>query len=203
MKKSRVKELASQRFQGLNVLTKKESTGVCFIGKRMMPSFLQQYITLSSGQFIDIDTGKVLGEHRGKELYTLGQKAKIGSQKQKYFVASKSRDSNDILVATGPLHPSLYDNEVFTSLADFSWVSGQPPPQLMNSGALKLSCKARYRDPMSSCEVALDRTKARIHVKFEHPVKSIAPGQVVALYDGEECLGGGFVLEKVNTCNHE
>lgn len=72
MLKTEVKSIARDRFANLRVLDKRESTGVCFIGERNMSQFLDQYISLRPGKFIDIDSGAVVGTHNGKELYTLG-----------------------------------------------------------------------------------------------------------------------------------
>ena len=76
--KSQVKQIAAKYFKGLNVLSKKESMGICFIGPRSFPEFLGSYISLTAGDFIDWDTGRVVGKHSGKEVYTIGQGAKIG-----------------------------------------------------------------------------------------------------------------------------
>ena len=78
--KPQVKEIATKYFKGLNVLTKKESMGICFIGPRSFPEFLSSYITLTPGHFVDWDTRKIVGRHHGKEMYTIGQKAKIGGE---------------------------------------------------------------------------------------------------------------------------
>lgn len=80
MLKSEVREVAAQVFKGLDVLVKKESMGICFIGRRSFPNFLGQYFTLTPGNFIDWDTGLVLGRHDGMEALTKGQGARIGGE---------------------------------------------------------------------------------------------------------------------------
>ena len=86
--KHQVRQLAMQspRLQGLSILTKPESMGVCFIGKRSMPEFLSNYIPLTPGRFIDVDTGCEVGRHEGKEALTIGQGARIGGCRDKYFI---------------------------------------------------------------------------------------------------------------------
>jgi tRNA (5-methylaminomethyl-2-thiouridylate)-methyltransferase len=115
-KKNEVRLMAAERLKGLAVLTKKESMGVCFIGKRSMPTFLSNYMKLTPGRFIDLDTGKILGRHEGKEALTIGQGAKIGGSREKYFIVpgssytSNKEDSivGDVYVCMGSNHPSLY-----------------------------------------------------------------------------------------------
>lgn len=85
--KRQVKEIAGQI--GLNNIAKKiESTGLCFVGKRTFQSFIAEFIEDKPGQFVDIDTGKVLGEHRGIHHWTLGQRTKMWGTKG-YFVYKK------------------------------------------------------------------------------------------------------------------
>ena len=79
--KSDVRAIAAKYFEGLEVLSKKESMGICFIGRRSFPEFLSSYIYLTRGNFIDWETGRVVGTHQGKETYTKGQGAKIGGSK--------------------------------------------------------------------------------------------------------------------------
>ena len=79
--KSDVRAIAAKYFEGLEILSKKESMGICFIGRRSFPGFLSSYICLTRGNFIDWETGRVVGTHQGKETYTKGQGAKIGGSK--------------------------------------------------------------------------------------------------------------------------
>ena len=83
--KSNVKEIAAKHFKGLDVVSKKESMGICFIGPRSFPEFLKSYISLTPGNFVDWDTRQIVGSHQGKEVYTLGQKARIGGIKYRHF----------------------------------------------------------------------------------------------------------------------
>ena len=76
--KTQVRLIASEVFEGLDVLSKKESMGICFIGRRLFPDFLGEYFPLTRGNYIDWDTGQVVGQHRGKEALTIGQGARIG-----------------------------------------------------------------------------------------------------------------------------
>lgn len=193
MTKSAVRDLVSQKLKDLKVLTKRESTGLCFIGERDMSSFLQNYINFTKGNFVDIQTNAILGEHRGKELYTIGQKAKIKNQKDKYYVVKKDSCSSNVYVALGASNPALYTDQVFLKLDEFVWISGiLPSEEILASG--ELSAKVRYRDPMVPCKLRMISVKL-LDVKFNFPIIQVAPGQVVAIYYKDICLGGGIVYE--------
>jgi tRNA U34 2-thiouridine synthase MnmA/TrmU len=115
--------------QCVEVLSKKESMGLCFVGKRQesFGSFLSKYIDLTPGRFIDASTGAVLGTHEGSQGFTIGQKANIHSQKHKYYVVSKgavpglSLEPGDVLVAEGRAHPLLFTDRVVVDLSRFQW----------------------------------------------------------------------------------
>jgi len=125
--KKDIYKLMSDKLDGLNVLTKRESMGVCFIGKRDLPTFLSNYITLTPGRFIDIDTGEILGFHKGKEIYTIGQGAKISGRKDKYFVVKRIKNSHDIFVAIGQEHPALFNDSLTVNGKSICWISGTLP----------------------------------------------------------------------------
>lgn len=76
--------------------------------------------------FVDVDTGKVLGRHVGKEVYTIGQKARIGSQSDKYYVVARGESSQDtaVYVGKGANHPALFSDYLLADLALFTWTSG-------------------------------------------------------------------------------
>jgi tRNA U34 2-thiouridine synthase MnmA/TrmU len=204
--KSQVRDLVREPFQGLNVLSKAESMGVCFIGKRKFSQFLGQYISLTPGRFVDIDTGRVLGTHSGKELLTAGQGARIGGVSAKYFVVASDADAcssdglvkseGDVFVAKGTDHPSLFSNCLHVDRNEFSWVSGCVPGELLfEGGTLRgVQCKSRYNQNLQNCSVL--RKDNRLIVSFELAQRSIAPGQICTLYDGDICLGGGTILAR-------
>ena len=145
--KHQVRQIAMQspRLQGLSILTKPESMGVCFIGKRSMPEFLSNYIPLTSGRFIDVDTGREVGRHEGKEALTIGQGARIGGCRDKYFIVTHGHGGHgtghgslggvkggplgpgDVWVARGTHHPALFSTFLVVRNDEFSWVSGELP----------------------------------------------------------------------------
>jgi len=210
--KADVKAIGQEQFQGLGVLTKPESMGLCFVGKRDMRSFLGAYLALTPGRFIDYDTGAAVGSHEGKELFTVGQGARISGVTDRYFVTfaedgaaapQAGPQPGDVFVVRGAAHPRLLSKSCTLHGADVSWVAGQPPPSgwleeggrgLGSSGGL-LSCKSRYNQPPETCRVTSEPGPGGelLHVHFDAPVRAITRGQVLALYHGDVCLGGGVI----------
>lgn len=209
--KSQVRELASE--EQLPNASRRSSTGICFIGKRPFASFLAEYITLKDGLFVDVDSflcgespPHQIGRHNGMQLYTLGQRARIGGQSEAWYVAGKDRVKGDVYIAKGWGHRALYT--LSACVNDFFWVSGEPPVTLITGNTLQLSCKARYNEDPSPCRVhfgldgvepsslfpmpeSLSVPPHQLHVHFRNPLRAVTPRQALVLYDGDVCLGGG------------
>ena len=110
-----IKEMA--KTIGLDKISqKKESMGICFVGKRNngFAKFLQEYIKPTPGSFVDIETYKVIGQHPGIQYYTIGQGAKIANQKDKFYVTEKDVNTNTVYVCSGFTHPALFSENFFT-----------------------------------------------------------------------------------------
>ena len=203
--KLEVRKIADEPFRGLSILSKKESMGVCFIGKRNLKDFLGQYIDFTPGRFIDADTNRIVGQHDGAEVYTTGQGARIGGVKDKYFVVGSS-GGGDLHVVSSPSHPLLMSKQLVIEEEKFSWVTGSMPASLECAEGGKLRCKykARYRQEPECCEVEVTTTSSNkeesgqrlIIVTFDNPQRAITVGQVLALYNDDECLGGGIITGK-------
>ncbi|MGQ0658226.1 MAG: tRNA 2-thiouridine(34) synthase MnmA [Chromatiales bacterium] len=188
LRKYQVRKLAAQA--GLGVHDKKDSTGICFIGERPFREFLSRYLPARPGP-IETPEGRVIGKHQGALYYTLGQREGLriggvrGATEEPWYVVDKDVGNNRLIVAQGHDHPLLFSHRL--TACELSWVSGTGP-------ALPLRCTARtrYRQPDQSCTVkAVDGE--RCVVEFDAPQRAVAPGQSVALYDGEACLGGGII----------
>lgn len=141
----------------LPVAAKKDSMGVCFIGKRNFGSFLQQYLKVHPGLFRDTD-GTVLGRHKSFEQYTIGQNAAISGQTTKYYVYDKDPVTYDIYVCPGRHHPALLHDDIYTT--HVNWIQGTPPAalQLCSGGAacsepVTLSYRIRSMEARRSCTV--------------------------------------------------
>ena len=123
MLKSEVREIA--RKEGLATAEKKDSTGICFIGKRNFKPFLAQYLTPKKGNFETLD-GKIVGSHDGAVFYTIGQRKGmgLGGEGDAWFVVGKDIQRNIVFVERGKDHPALFSQELTTK--DLTWVKDEP-----------------------------------------------------------------------------
>ena len=188
MNKTEVRALA--RELGLPVANKKDSTGICFIGERPFREFLNRYLPTHPGP-IKRDDGKVIGEHMGLSFYTLGQRKGIGiggsreGSGKPWFVARKDLKTNMLWVVQGHDHPWLKTDAL--RAVHTSWVAGTPP-RLEDA----VTVKTRYRAPDGSCRIAAAAGDT-IELIFPEPQWAATPGQSAVLYQGDVCLGGGFI----------
>lgn len=186
LEKKEVRELARQ----FNLATseKKDSTGICFIGERHFRTFLSQYIGTQPGNFETLE-GKVVGQHQGVALYTLGQRKGmgIGGPGSAWFVVGKDVERRVVYVAQGANHPALYCDELVAH--ELSWVTGPP-----KSFPFKCQSKVRYRQIDQPCEIQ-SIEKGIAHVTFPFPQRAVTPGQSIVFYDGPVCLGGGVIVK--------
>lgn len=184
LQKSEVRRIAVEH--GLPTAAKKDSVGICFIGKRDFKPFVSQYIPYAPGNFETCE-GEVVGRHDGVAYYTLGQRRGlgIGGAGDAWFVVRKDPARNVVIVAQGSDHPDLYRTEL--TATDISWVAGTIP-----SASFRCTAKIRYRQPDAACMVTQceDGTLA---VVFDQPQKAITARQSIVFYDGVECLGGAMI----------
>ena len=175
---------------GLPVHSKKDSTGICFIGERNFREFLSEYIPPEPGEIRTVE-GAVIGQHDGLQFYTLGQRQGLGIggvrgfPEEPWYVVHKDSESNVLYVGQGHEHPWLQSARL--EAAELSWVSGIRP-----AADRQLTAKVRYRQRDQACSVESCDAK-RLVLRFESPQRAVTPGQSVVLYDGEECLGGGII----------
>lgn len=180
---------------GLPNATKKDSTGICFIGERPFREFLNRYLPTQPGPILT-EMGKKLGEHHGLSFYTLGQRKGLGIGGVKghqladgtgpvWYVARKDMASNTLYVVEGHDHPWLLSDQL--NAGQVSWVSGQAPL----SG--QYAAKTRYRQQDSVCRLLTGGDLNSFGLSFEQPQWAVTPGQSAVLYDGDVCLGGGII----------
>ena len=184
MEKGEVRRLAAEA--KLPTATKKDSTGICFIGERPFRAFLQQYLPTEPGDMVTPE-GKKVGSHVGLMFYTLGQRKGlgIGGAGEPWFVAGKNLKSNQLIVVQGHDHPLLYSNSLTMNDLSFT-LPERPAPG-------RYSCKTRYRMADAPCQLRyLDEDTAELI--FDEPQWAVTPGQSAVLYDGDICLGGGVIM---------
>jgi len=187
--KPEVRQLA-KKF-GLATATKKESMGICFVGKVGIKEFLQQYITAKPGKIIN-QAGKVIGEHDGAIFYTIGQRhgLDVGGGLP-YYVTAKDMKKNEVYVTTNLDDKNLWSKTI--TLGDLHWINGEPKLQ----GAT-LQVRTRHRAPLIKATLQLvpksaKTNKPTLQLVLQNEVRAVTPGQSVVMYDGSHVLGGGII----------
>ncbi|EPQ57770.1 tRNA 5-methylaminomethyl-2-thiouridylate-methyltransferase [Gloeophyllum trabeum ATCC 11539] len=183
----------AKRF-GLPTAERAESMGICFVGeKRKFSEFVSQYVPPKPGDIVDLETGKVVGQHQGLWTYTIGQGAKIRGLPEKAFVAKKDPKSNVVYVVPGSDHPALY-SDVMT-VKDFEWIwPDSPPLAVFEPDGFR--ARVKYRYVMEDVPATICRTdESKMRVTFDQPQKAVTPGQIAAVYHGDWCLGCGLIEE--------
>jgi tRNA-specific 2-thiouridylase len=179
--KAEVRSIAKKL--GLATAEKKDSQGICFVGKVGIREFLSQFVTTEPGKIKNQD-GKVIGEHDGAIFYTIGQRhgLDVGGGLP-YYVTSKDMKNNEVYVTTNLDDDKLW-KDVLT-LAGLHWINGGPDPNK------KYQVRTRYRAPLVECTVEISNDKAA--VSLAEKVRAITSGQSAVIYDGGRVAGGGIV----------
>lgn len=177
--KPEVRELA-KKF-GLVTATKKESMGICFVGKVGIREFLQQYVTTKPGDIIN-QKGQLVGQHDGAIFYTIGQRQGLhvggGSP---YYVTGKDMQKNEVYVTTDLQDAKLWHKKI--TLTNAHWINDPP------KAGKAYQVRTRHRAELIDCSVDEDDV-----LELEDEVRALTPGQSAVLYDGDRVLGGGVVI---------
>jgi tRNA-uridine 2-sulfurtransferase len=186
LEKSRVREIAKEA--NLATATKKDSTGICFIGERNFKEFLGQYLPAQPGNMETMD-GEVKGRHDGLMYHTIGQRhgLGIGGSGEPWFAIGKDLKRNILYVGQGFHNEMLYSDSIIAD--NVSWVSDREKP-----AEFTCTAKFRYRQEDSKVTVKI-MDDNKVKVIFDEPIRAVTPGQAVVFYNGDECLGGGTIDE--------
>lgn len=189
--KPEVRELATKF--GLPTAEKKDSQGLCFIGKVDMKDFLEHFINKQEGNVLNTK-GEVIGRHDGAVFFAIGQRhgfeiTKKSSEEPRYFVVSKDMKANTITVASKDQEAESVYSKKEIYIKDFHFISGSCPTL-----PHKTEVRIRYRQEKQVCTIMKDGDLYK--VVFEAPQDGISVGQSAVFYDGEVCLGGG-IIERV------
>jgi tRNA-specific 2-thiouridylase len=197
---------------------KKDSQGLCFVGKVHLPDFLQQRLKSKKGKVVELPStapafengfsgedlvalttpyrlqaseGKVIGEHNGAHYYTVGQRKglKLGGYAKPLFVIGTDTEENIIYTGMGEDHPGLYRRGLFISCSDEHWV--RDDLKLAVGESRRYLARIRYRQRLDTC--TLHKKAEGVYIIFDKPQKSITPGQFAAWYEGEELIGSGVI----------
>ena len=213
--KPEVRQIAQE--QGLITAEKRDSQGLCFIGKVRLPDFLQQQLQPKTGDIVQIsidhplydqapvDTpeaqaeafvynptdGKVVGQHQGAHFFTVGQRKglAVGGTAEPLFVIATDVDTNTLYVGEGKEHSGLYRNALFIDKSELHFVRPDLAPAVGDSQ--KVKARIRYRQPLASA--TLFRVATGAYLQFDVPQSAIAAGQFAAWYREEELMGSGVI----------
>ena len=214
LQKSEVRKIARE----LNLVTaeKRDSQGLCFIGKVSLPDFLKQQLQPSTGNIIEIaedfyngkdlpktltaksqkiryqaKDGKIVGTHNGAHFFTIGQRKglAVGGTPEPLFVIDTDVVENVVYVGQGKSHPGLFRNALKVHLDDVHWVR----QDLSNIQEKKMEVMARIRYRQTLQKAALFFHTDALYVVFNQPQSAITSGQFVAWYKDSELLGSGVI----------
>jgi tRNA-uridine 2-sulfurtransferase len=182
--KPEVRKLA--RKYGLATAEKKDSQGICFVGKVGIKDFLQQFVTSKPGKIIDQKGGEV-GEHDGALFYTIGQRQGLGiGGGLPYYVVGKDMAKNEVYVTTDLQDSRLWSNEL--TLAAPHWIN-QPP----ESGGT-YTVRTRYRAPLQNISSLHQLQNDTWHLTLTDEVRALTPGQSAVIYQNDRLVGSGIVV---------
>jgi len=213
LQKKEVRNIAAE--QGLVTAEKRDSQGLCFVGKVSLPDFLQQKLATKKGDIIQVPAshpmyaqtpentpaglakkfaytaadGKIVGTHNGAHFFTVGQRKglAVGGTKEPLFVLAIDVQKNCIYVGEGKDHPGLYRTALWIDQADVHWIR----PDLETGQPLAVQARIRYRQPLALA--TLHPTAAGMYLVFDAPQSAIAAGQFAAWYLDNELIGSGVI----------
>ena len=178
LRKTEVRRLAKKL--GLATADKKDSQGICFVGKVGIKEFLLNELgPQPPGPIID-QSGREIGQHDGAIFYTIGQRhgLNVGGGLP-YYVSSKDMKTNTVHVTTDLDDKNLWTKEV--TLEDLHWINEQP------DATKTYQVRLRYRGPLVACSI---NGKKLI---LKEPQRGLAAGQSAVIYDADRVLGGGII----------
>ncbi len=202
----------------LSTAEKKDSQGLCFVGKVHLPDFLQQRLETKKGKVIEVeatspafkngfadddlinlsksyelnpDLGEIVGDHNGAHYYTIGQRRglNIGGYEKPLFVIGTDTTKNIIYTGMGDDHPGLYRKGLFVPNGEAHWV--REDFRLAVGESKEYKARIRYRQPLEDC--VLHQKAEGLYIIFNRAQRGITPGQFAAWYEREELIGSGVI----------
>lgn len=185
------KQEVRQRAQRYELPNKerKDSQGICFLGKLKFDQFLQYHLGDKPGQLVEYETGKVWGTHRGFWYYTLGQRQGLGLAGGPWYVVNKDVDNNVVYISRNYYSPDKKRDTL--RIGACNWFVGAQ--HLLETA--QLSIKLRHGPQKYAC-VVQKREDDVWNIQLAQDDQGIAPGQFAVLYAEERCLGAGIIQDK-------
>jgi tRNA-5-taurinomethyluridine 2-sulfurtransferase len=187
MMKSDVRKLAKQ--ENLPSATRKDSQGICFLGKINYNDFIKRYLGEKEGDIVELETGKILGKHKGFWFHTIGQRKGLGLSGGPYFVVKKDIPNNVIYVSQGYDPIAQYGTEM--DLEDFHFITEDVFGDF--SGEKEITFKIRHTPDFT--KGILTKQGNIYHIQSEKKIQGIAQGQFGVIYDKDKklCFGSGMI----------
>jgi tRNA-specific 2-thiouridylase len=171
---------------GLATAEKKDSQGICFVGKIGIKDFLQNYVQATPGDIIDKRTGKVMGQHDGAIYYTIGQRhgLNVGGGLP-FYVVGKDMEKNIVYITTDLNDENLWRSDL--TLGNLHWINETP------TVGKSYEARTRYRSALVWCRVQ-SLQDGEMQLSLTDPERALTAGQSAVLYDGDRVVGGGIVV---------
>ena len=175
---------------------RKDSQGICFLGKINYNDYLRQYLGEQPGQVIDRETGRVLGTHRGLWFHTIGQRKGLGFGGGPWYVTAKDMERNILWVAQGFDTREQYCDHFLAT--DFQWLNGVDLLANANANANAMTVKIRHTPEFTPAMVRR-LPDGTLDIHTTHPLQGVAPGQFAVLYDAghHRCYGSGEIRVEI------
>ncbi|MCH5229722.1 MAG: tRNA 2-thiouridine(34) synthase MnmA [Muribaculaceae bacterium] len=189
LSKSEVRSIAKEA--QLPNASRKDSQGICFLGKINYKDFIKRHIGEYPGKIIDIESGKIIGSHSGYWFHTIGQRKGLGLGGGPWFVVKKDTLNNIIFVSKGYDTPLQYGNVI--NLTEPNWISGDP--FFPNKNSIILSFKIRHTPEFYNARLERKDEGDNLILFSEQKIQGIAPGQYAIFYssDNKKCLGSALI----------
>lgn len=182
MQKSEVRAYAQKH--GLATAGRKDSQGICFLGKIAFSDFVKEHLGVHKGVFIEKETDKELGEHDGFYFYTIGQRRGIDLPGGPWYVCDKDVEKNIVYLTHGFAGTDQRRDNF--DVSGINWISGVPEKK-------ELLVKLRHGEHFYQCTVDFVDDE-KLHVQLDQKDQGVTPGQYAVFYDGQVCLGGGVIV---------
>lgn len=187
--KSEVRDIAEK--QGLPSAKRKDSQGICFLGKINYNDFIERYLGKRTGKIIELETGKILGKHNGYWFHTIGQRKGLGLSGGPWFVIKKDIRRNIIYVSNGYGVETQFGKTI--NLQGFNFITEDPWGEFDDER--EITFKIRHTPEFTHGRIR--RIGDLYRIESDEKIQGIAPGQFSVVYDKEShlCLGSGMIID--------
>ena len=171
---------------------RKDSQGICFLGKINYNDFIERYLGKRPGKIVELETGKVLGKHNGYWFHTIGQRKGLGLSGGPWFVIQKDIKRNIIYVSNGYDPETQYGKVI--NMQGFDFITEDPWGEF--EGEKEITFKIRHTPEFTHGYIR--RIGDLYRVESDEKIQGIAPGQYSVIYDKDHhlCLGSGMIIDE-------